>query len=370
MKTHLFIAPLESRVLFASIGPTDVFTPRVTVSGIVYADANKNNQPDPGEGVADCVVTFNNNADHSVSTPISASDGSYTTQLEPGTYDVQVDGPNTAGNYDFPNVVVGDQGTTFNPKVQLDDSHGGGGTQTPSNLAVTVSKIPNMLAPDATKAPVTVTVTNTGGAFKGAISATVYFSTDQTIDAGDAQLPTVSLPLVKIGTKPKSLSFNAAALAGILPTGDLYVLVKIDATPSGSSSTSTTGVSSSQMQVLPASINLVPSFKGKLKVSKTHKLPFHLKVTNTGSAEASGPLTISLAARPVGGGSDISLPSLGPISIDIDGDNHFTTLKQSADVSSLAAGSYQLVMTISATVTPAESSTSDNTVVSAPFVIK
>jgi hypothetical protein len=212
-------------------------------------------------------------------------------------------------------------------------------------------------------------VTNTGGAFKGSVSATVYFSTDQTIDSGDAHLPTLSFPVVKIGAKPKSFSFNAAALAGMIPAGDVYALVQLNATDT-SGSTTATGASNLQMQVLPSSTNLVPSIKGKLKVSKTHTVPFNLKITNTGSAKANGSVTISLAARPVTGGSDIPLPSLGAFSVSIDGDNKFATLKESADVSSLVAGSYQLVATISGTVTPAESDISNNTVVSGPFVVR
>ncbi|HZZ42971.1 MAG TPA: hypothetical protein VFE58_08535 [Tepidisphaeraceae bacterium] len=372
MKNDLHMTALESRVLFSGMMSADVET-ATTVSGIVFSDTVvANNKPDAGEGLAGCVVTFNRNSDHIVSTPVTASDGTFSTDLLPGVYHLTIDGPTVAKPYDNPAFVVGTTPITQNFKLSTDD----GGNPTPpaqkTDLAVTVSNLPNSLSTGTSSVPVTVTVINKGAAYKGPATIAIYFSKKKTIGSGDVPLKTVKLSEVSVAANSNKpiLSLNAAALVGLLPPGKWYVLVRL--TVAGDTNAANNIDSSDAATTIAnASTNLLPSLNGPVAVNG-RKATFKLIVKNTGNAVATGKLTIHLAARPKNGGADIALPSLVPMNITVNPNNGTWTPPKAtvANLAGLPVGSYKLVVTLSPVLKTAESKTSDNTVVSSVFVVK
>jgi hypothetical protein len=241
MSSRAQVLPLESRLFLSAAHPAD-FLPPVTVSGIVFNDSvNKNNKPDAGEGVKDCIVTFNNNVDHTVMTPVTLADGSYSAQLEPGSYHLSVDGPNVTKPYDNANfIVTADE--TFNILVSTDKSSSSGGTTSSHkkvDFAVSLSGVPASLVPTTKPIKVTAIISNDGDDFSGSVTTKLYFSTNKIIDKSDKHFLTVTTPAGIAKNHTAHASFNLAPIIPLLPPGQYFLIAKISAKGDSNSSNDT-----------------------------------------------------------------------------------------------------------------------------------
>lgn len=349
------LEPLEPRKLFAA------------VYGLVFADkVTRNNLPDAGEGMAGCVVTFNNNADHTVSTPVTGAQGEYSTTLAPGTYHLSVDGPGVKTPYDNPSFVVGDTDINFNVQVTADDqSHAG----PPPDLAVAISGPTGTLVTDGTTQPIKVTVSNKGGTYSGDVKATVYFSTDKVIDENDAHLAPITVPGVHI-SKGKSITvpFDAALFAPSLPVGSYFLLARLET--AGETNTANNSVSSKSAVALVAPIaTVVPTFNGHAKISKAKSFPFSVKFKNTGNAAAAGTVAFAIFAHP-SSGPDIPLATLPATSFSSGLKGSSATASTAISVASLPPGTYQLIATATFTLTSPTALSFQKTINGPTFKIK
>ncbi len=222
-------AALESRLLMStSVSPKDIL-PSVTVSGIVFNDSvKKNGKPDAGEGVKDCIVTFNNNLDHTVATPTTAADGSYTATLEPGSYDVTVVGPTITSFFEDKNFVVSPFGSTLNIQVSTQPSSTGstGGTKK-VDLALVVKGLPATITPTTKSTPITVSVSNQGDTFNGSASVTVDFSRTKITHKADVKLSASKTVSFKHGDTRVVRGFDIAPIASHLPAGKYFVVATL-----------------------------------------------------------------------------------------------------------------------------------------------
>ncbi len=344
------------------------------VSGIVFADTVKvNNAPDPGEGMPNCVVTFNNNADHSVSTPTTAADGSFSTDLLPGTYDLSVDGPNVGQPYHVPAFVVGTSPIKLNPIVKTEsqvNGGGGGGTKAPvTDFAVSVTPTAGSFVQTVKPVTASVVIQNKADGFTGNITATLYFSSDKIIDSTDAHLAPIKLTgiTVKKG-KTYSVPFNPAALANKLPAGLYYLAVKISAT--GDKNAANDTAFSKTPIALDAPITaLTPVVGAKVDISKNHDFPFVAKLLNAGNFAATGTVTYALFARPTTGNDiPLSTGAAAPFVLKIKASAN--TGQRLVSVRGLSAGSYQLIIKGNISVTSPIHVKTTSTVTGATFVVK
>jgi hypothetical protein len=358
MPKFIFAEPLESRRLLAEI------------SGTIYHDANNNNQPDPGEGLPGCVVTFNNNADHTVRTPVTDANGEFATQIEAGDYSLNVDGPGVAHPLNQLHFAVTEGENFLNVKLATEGGGGGGGSGSP-DLAVTITPLPLSFGPKSK--PALITVQNKGAAYTGPIDVDVYFSSDKVIDGNDQHLPTVHVNNVSIGAKKKygPIPVDLAAFSTNLPGGEYFILAKVTGTSSDANSANDTAISKNAVKVVTPSINLTPSVKGAIRPNAHTKIaPVSLSIKNSGTVTANGGLSVSIVARPTGGGADIPITPPPAITVSIGPGKSVLFPKLNVNLSSLPAGAYRLVITIATLTTPAETSTTDNTVSTMLFTIK
>ncbi len=227
------VLPLESRLFLSAAHPADLLPP-VTVSGVVYADANNNGKRDPGEKLLQgCVVTFNNNLDHTVMTPVTFADGSYAAQLEPGSYHVSADGPSVTKSYDKSSVFfTSDQ--TFDIPVSTDKSGSTGGTTSGGkkvDLSVSLDGVPAKLTPTTKPVIVTLNIANKGDAFSGKVTTSVYFSKNRVVHDTDHHLTvTSSAKIGKNSSVKPPIKFNIALIIPFLPAGKYFLIAKISTT--------------------------------------------------------------------------------------------------------------------------------------------
>lgn len=336
--------------------------------GVIYDDKVLKDQfYTPGEGLGGLTVTATKAGEVGTFTTQTTSSGGYTLPMEPGTYDVTVSGPGLAQPMVANGVVVGSENTKLDLWQSTTTGGGGGGGTGAPDLSVSISAGAAKVLQPGKPAKVQVKVTNQGGTLAGLVTARVYFSTDEVIDDGDVALPALTVPASMKARSSKVFGFNVTAPT-TLPGGNYYLLAKVDA--DGDANPSNNWVSAgTTTRVVPPNTNLVATLSGKPKVGKNRTLPVTLKLKNAGNSLASGTAAVTLAARPAGGGADISLGSLDPITLALK-PNAATTVRRTLTLpESLAAGSYQLVVTVVPALSVAESSTADNGVVSAPFVV-
>jgi hypothetical protein len=239
MSSRDHVTALESRLLMStSVSPKDLL-PSVTVSGIVFNDSvKKNGKPDAGEGVNDCIVTFNNNLDHTVATPTTAADGSYTATLEPGSYDVTVVGPTVTSNFENKNFIVSPFGGTLNIQVSTQPtSTGSTGGKKKVDLALSVKGVPATFAPTTKSTPITVTVSNPGDTYNGKAAVTIDVSkTKITNDVIISATPTLA---IKKGSSKVVRNFDLTPIASLLPAGKYFVIAKLTVTGDTNSANNT-----------------------------------------------------------------------------------------------------------------------------------
>jgi hypothetical protein len=356
---------LESRALFSA-----------SVICVVYTDLNHNHSYDaddishpekPSEGVGGVTVTLTSKTDSTHVAKISSFNGSLVFFNTPaGDYTLTATGSNIKKAVTLSSVHVDDNTA---PVFHIPVTPGTGTTGGAPDLAVTVSPVQPAL--NARTRPVTVKVTNNGDSYTGPLTVTAYFSEDQIIDSSDTALPPVSLSTVSIaGHKSKSFPVNLAPFASVLPPGQFFILVKLSGVTGDTNAANDTAASTGRITVVAPTVNLTPTVRPG-RVSRTGSLPFTLTIRNTGNTTATGPVSVSLAARPAAGGADIPLLSPTPVLLTI-GPNRTVTFPRGSsvvDLTSLPAGSYRLVLTLSIASTPAETATADNTVLSPPFTI-
>jgi hypothetical protein len=347
------------------------------VSGVVFTDKLvANGKPDPGEGLAGIVITLDRTTDGVISTITTGAGGAFAKDLLPGTYDLTIDGPGISTPYKLPGFVVSsvDQSNVlFQLDADLQPQPDPEPTPDPkpakkADLSVSVTPLPGTLLSGKKQAvPVTVTVTNAGGAaYSGPVTASVYFSKDKVIGGTDLKFGPVTLPSVKLaaGAK-KAFTFDAAPIAAKLPPGTYNVLVGLTGLKGDTNASNNTGAAKTPTKVLSSSrTNLVPTLPGALKVTSEKRVTFGMVLKNTGDAKATGPMTLTLSARPVNGGTDLPLGTSAGWSFNLIARNGQATLKSSVDVSSLPPGTYRLIIKVAATPTTPESSTKDNTATS------
>ena len=210
-------------------------------------------------------------------------------------------------------------------------------------LTATLSSIKTVgLTGSATKDSVKVTLTNSGtGIAKGPVTITLFTSTDQNLDDGDAQVTTMTK---NVSIKPgKSKAFTIKyGHYPIVPNGTYWLLAQTSGAAAG---VSTTTVSPNTIRIATAFIDLTGSFASvPSTVTNGKRATVVLDVTNNGTVQAKGRLTVNFGRSAQADGSNTEIVTNVVKSIRLDPKGH-VLIKLSGNVD-LSPGSFYMVAII------------------------
>lgn len=170
-------------------------------------------------------------------------------------------------------------------------------TSSPSPISGVFIQNPPPAVVEGSNGALKVRVTNTGSTlYQGAVTVTLFASTDATQSSDDAQVSSITLSNVSLkGHASKIVAFKFAYPNGV--TAGSYDLITHVVAPGIANTTPTDGVSSSKVTIEPATVDLATTFSGSpITVKPSQKGIASIIITNNGNVTASGTLGLTLAA--------------------------------------------------------------------------
>jgi uncharacterized protein YkwD len=324
------------------------------LTGVAFADANKNNVYDPGEGLGNVTITATRTSDNAVFSTTTWAAGGYSLQLAPGTYSVTASGDDI-GSPAASMVTLSSQ----NVESDFTATKTSGGPQLTSALSGALPAA--AVSGTKTTAKQTLVITNhSGGVISQTATIQLFLSPDATLDNAAVRVGSLLKTHLKLkanGTQAISLPLkNFPTVAN----GNYFVLAQF-------TSGATVGVAASGSKINLAApfVNLSDSVTVVSPSAKPgSKAVITVTVKNSGNINAQRPLQIALSASTdPAGANPQSLPSqTKSIHIAPGGQS---VLRLSVPIpAALVPDSYFIVATVDPNNTFNESNPNDNTAVS------
>jgi subtilase family serine protease len=248
------------------------------------------------------------------------------------------------------------------------DNVNGGGTTTPaisttSPVSISFVTQPVSSVVGGATGSVKVAVTDVSGTpFLGPVTVTLYSSSGGSISASSNLLATVtvkSLSLPANGSKIFKLNFTYPST---LSTGNYDIIASAQA--SATDDVAGTALSASPVTIAAPVVDLATAFASQsaIAVHPGKSTTVAITITNTGNVTAAGTLALLLYASASGviDANAVQLASEPKVKIKIAAGKHLTLHVRFKAPSSLDAGAYSLIASITPTTTPSDANASNN----------
>ena len=199
-----------------------------------------------------------------------------------------------------------------------------------------------------------VLLANTGAAFSGPITISLYATTQNSLDAGANTIITVSIPKLNLKAGASRIQTVKFKYPKGLPSGSYYIIASTNT--SGTSTTPSNSIAYTAVDIAPPRVDLAAYFANgaPVKVNPGHGTTANITVQNLGNVTATGAWSVALYSSLdlALDASDILLTRLNLKKISLAPGQSMTVRVRFVAPANLTAGTYNLIAaTFSATST-------------------
>lgn len=207
-----------------------------------------------------------------------------------------------------------------------------------------------------------VLLTNTGAAFSGPITISLYAATQNSLDAGANTIITISIPKLNLKAGASRTQTVKFKYPKGLTAGSYFVIASTNT--SGTSTTPSNSTAGTTVNISPPQVDLSANFANgtSVKVNPGHGGTANITIQNLGNVKATGSWSVALYSSfdLLLDGSDTLLTKLNLKKISLAPGQSKTVHVRFKAPSGLTAGTYNLIAATSSLTSPADANSSND----------